>query len=902
MDQLDPKDSTSIRKWAELEALIYTDWFTDFVSESAQAEIIKKLGEKFTSFLNAQLDELNPADTSMLEKWQQIEVLIHTDWFTTYVSKADQETIIEKLKEKFTQYLKTRADSLDPTDEDMLEDWVKLETLTKSDWFSTYVSEADRAVIIKKLKEKFTAWLKDRLDKLDPKDPNFLEKWIKLQKLTLSDWFDEYVDKPQKAESDMAKDYQQWDKAHTTQVDYSKVNWEEVQWTGDRIKSLFAGPLPGAIDKTGLRPITWVIIAGVPIATGVIIYVATRPDPPAATPDVLTIACPGEGTVNVLANDTGKDLRIISTSQSPYASITDLGGGNLQVQLFLTTPITQFTFSYTIEDKKGRTATADVQVNIVLPQILAVDDDFEGYTGAPFAGNPLINDEGEGLVIISNTIPAGGTFNMGFDGTFTFIPDEGFCENTSFTYVVTDDCGQTATANVSLTILDNEAPEITCPPDMTISCEEPTDPGATGQATVTDNCTANPPTTYVDKYTGVPCNQTLTRTWTATDEAGFTASCDQLILIVDETAPTITCPPNTTIPCEDTPDPMVTGAPEFADNCTLPEDLVLTYEDNFTGSGGSGDMERTWMVVDQCGNASSCVQVISLEDTEAPTITCPPDIQLSCELPPDPGNTGFPEAADNCAAIGEIDIQYEDQLIGSGCLPDILRTWTAKDGAGNTASCEHLIVIEDVTPPVIVCPPNITVDCGQELDLSVTGSAMGIDECGAVTVVYNDDLSGLNGCSGIILRNWVAFDACGNASFCVQTIELTPVDCAFGPNPVLFPSSCGQPNGEILLNIVPPGEYSFTWSDGSTGPGISNLFSGLYEVTITDNLNFCTEILQLFLPEEPPIFVLNTTVDPDICILPGNITLLLNGSGSGFFDILVSGPNSFTVPLSCPGR
>ncbi|MCB9284180.1 MAG: hypothetical protein H6563_08925 [Lewinellaceae bacterium] len=902
LDQLDPKDTSMIRKWSELEVLILSDWFTTYVSESDQTTIIKKLSEKFTSYLNEQLEQLNPADTSMLVKWQQTEILILSDWFTTYVSESDQTTIIRKLSEKFTQFMKTQAGNLDPADEGMLKKWAQLETLTHSDWFEKYISEADRQEIIKKLKVKFTAWLKEQISKLDPKDPKFLEKWMKLEKLTLSDWFDEYVDKPKKAGDDLSKEYQQWGKANTEPVDYSQVQWQEVQWTGERIKVLFGGPLPAVVDKTGLSPVTWTIIAGVPIATGIIVYVLTRPDPAAASPDVLTIACPGEGTVNVLANDVGKDLKITSVSQSPYAAITDAGNGNLFVELFLTEPITQFSFSYTIEDRKGRSSTADVLVNVTLPPINAVDDVFEGYTSTPLAGNPLINDIGEGLVVLDNTIPQGGAFNMGFDGTFTFVPDGGFCDNTSFSYTVLDECGQTASANVSINLQDTEAPAVTCPPDLTVSCENPTDPGATGQATATDNCTLNPTLTYVDEYSGVPCNQVLTRTWTATDEVGLSASCVQVVTIVDETAPAVTCPPDSSIPCEDMPDPTVTGGPEYTDNCTLTIDLVVIFEDQFTGTGGSGDLERTWKVVDQCGNMGSCIQVIKLVDEEAPVITCPPDIQITCELPPDPGTTGYPEVSDNCAATAEIEVQFEDVFLGSGCLPDIQRTWTAKDGAGNVASCEHLIVIEDMSPPMVICPPDITVDCGQQLDLNVCGMAVGIDDCGGVTLVYTDDQSGLSGCSGVVIRNWVAFDDCGNAAFCTQTITIVPVDCAFEPNINLLPSTCGQPNGEIALSMNPSGEYSFTWSDGTAGPVISNLFSGLYAVTITDEINFCTEVVQIFLPEAPPVFVLNTTVDPDLCIIPGNITLLLDNSGSGLFNIFVTGPNSFSIPPQPPGE
>ncbi|MDV7393054.1 hypothetical protein RZS08_16905, partial [Arthrospira platensis SPKY1] len=117
------------------EVLVHTAWFSTYVSEADQKEIVKKLGEKFTQYLITQADRLNPADSTMIEDWRKIEVLVLSDWFTTYVSKADQEIIKRKLKEKFTAYMKTQADQLDPSDEGMLDDWVKLEKLTHSDWF-----------------------------------------------------------------------------------------------------------------------------------------------------------------------------------------------------------------------------------------------------------------------------------------------------------------------------------------------------------------------------------------------------------------------------------------------------------------------------------------------------------------------------------------------------------------------------------------------------------------------------------------------------------------------------------------------------------------------------------------------------------------------------------------------
>ena len=69
-------------------------------------------------------------------------------------------------------------------------------------------------------------------------------------------------------------------------------------------------------------------------------------------------------------------------------------------------------------------------------------------------------------------------------------------------------------------------PVITCPGDVFAVCE---DIGDTGEATATDNCDPNPEIGYSDETVSGLNGWTTTRTWTATDDCGNTASCEQII-------------------------------------------------------------------------------------------------------------------------------------------------------------------------------------------------------------------------------------------------------------------------------------------------------------------------------------------------------------------------------------
>lgn len=181
---------------------------------------------------------------------------------------------------------------------------------------------------------------------------------------------------------------------------------------------------------------------------------------------------------------------------------------------------------------------------------------------------------------------------------------------TMVTCKATDQLGNTATCTFTVTVNDNEKPVITCPAQITVSCEAPTTPNAVGFATATDNCGLNP-FTHVDATVNGSCTHeyTINRTWTAHDTHGNTSSCVHVIKVEDKKPPTITCPVNVTVTCDTTA--AATGLATAVDNC----DPVLDFSRFDTHANGDCDwfciVERTFQAKDDCRNTSTCVQIIT---------------------------------------------------------------------------------------------------------------------------------------------------------------------------------------------------------------------------------------------------------------------------------------------------
>ena len=338
----------------------------------------------------------------------------------------------------------------------------------------------------------------------------------------------------------------------------------------------------------------------------------------------------------------------------------------------------------------------------------------------------------------------------------------------------TDDCGNFIEENVSFTIEDTTPPDITCAADIIVECTDPTDPANTGMSSAMDNC-GSVTITSSDVSTPGACTAeyVIVRTWTAQDECGLTSTCEQTITVDDSTPPAVVCPANTAVECSDDKTSGANGVATATDNCDPAP--VITESDNIVPGlcADAYTIERTWTATDECGNASSCIQEITVDDTTDPVITCAANTTIECDESTDPANTGSSTATDNCDM--DVTMSYSDASIPGACPQEetITRTWTATDNCGNTATCEQTIEIEDTTPPVFTTP---AMDEVIECDLATNGAnltawlssfagAAATDNCGSVTLT-TVGLTPAPGCGNTIVYTVTirATDQCGNFS------------------------------------------------------------------------------------------------------------------------------------------
>ena len=285
--------------------------------------------------------------------------------------------------------------------------------------------------------------------------------------------------------------------------------------------------------------------------------------------------------------------------------------------------------------------------------------------------------------------------------------------------------------------------------------------------------------------------------------------CWTSVLIEDKAGPAIVCPSDDYIDCDEVAAYMATP-PAFPATATDCSDFVITYEDDDTNLDLciASSFDRIWTATDDCGNSSTCVQVINVTPNPRPAIVWPLDLTLPCPesidgLDPDDlearygannpySNPSLP-TNDYC---GQISFSYDDDVFYT-CLPatyafKIRRIWEALDWCDQTWSAvdTQYIIVQDDIAPMVTCPADVTIgttssDCEATLPVSPITVTDNCDpNAGVVAVYYYNRFGNLIGTytgsastlpivsPGEYTAVYQIEDACGNQVACNQNITV----------------------------------------------------------------------------------------------------------------------------------
>jgi HYR domain len=448
---------------------------------------------------------------------------------------------------------------------------------------------------------------------------------------------------------------------------------------------------------------------------------------------------------------------------------------------------------------------------------------------------------------------------------------------TTVTYVVTDDSNNSTSCRFTVDVQDTELPDIICPAPMTVTaasnCTATLTAGSIDPSP-TDNCPNTTLQYSLNGTTWLPVPAPLTYTtgtrsiyYRVTDGAGRQSSCSFTLTVVDNTAPTLTCP---------TPTPLNTASgvctqtytitDPITDNC--PGSTWSAAFSNPVNSGVSsigpindgsnsgvvtfplGTTTVTLTATDGTNAASSCTFNVVVSDIQRPTLLCrgplltAPVTQCSTIVTPTILDMRPFTLTDNCPAGLTIRANLSGATTSLGdelrpltdaannwtfCVGTTNVTYTATDASGNSSTCAFSVVLREPTPPTFAfCPPNLTLATDPGLCTHNNTSnfiAMGADNCDfGFTTSYT--------ITGATTRRGTTGDASGVFNKGVSTITYRVVDASGNTTaPCITVVTINDNQAPVITCPTTPQVYT-------TRPGFCSALATGTAPTITENCSY----------------------------------------------------------------
>jgi len=284
------------------------------------------------------------------------------------------------------------------------------------------------------------------------------------------------------------------------------------------------------------------------------------------------------------------------------------------------------------------TLTDQCSNTIVHVQTIQVEDNISPVIDCP--GDVTVSCE-SGLplpdimsVVVSNNC---GTYVVTHEGTTNLTNFE--CGGDVVrTYLVTDECNNTASCAQIISILPSSQAQFVNPPsNAVLACSDAaifqaTDLEYTNQSS--GDCLIEGTVTGIVTGSVAACGGSLVQTWTFTDDCGRVISHTQTLTIEPTIEPQwISAPQDITITCDQATSflPLTLQYSNgLSGICGIEGSVVGVVTGSYNECGGS--LTQTWTFTDVCNRIITHTQNIAVEAAPKPDwINTPPDITISCD-------------------------------------------------------------------------------------------------------------------------------------------------------------------------------------------------------------------------------------------------------------------------------
>ncbi len=192
--------------------------------------------------------------------------------------------------------------------------------------------------------------------------------------------------------------------------------------------------------------------------------------------------------------------------------------------------------------------------------------------------------------------------------------------------------------------------------------------------------------------------------------------------------------------------------------------------------------------------------------------------------------TPIPVFNDNCGIVS-VSSNHPSSEFEVG---ETIVTWTVTDIHGNITNADQIITINENTNPVVICPSDIEITTTSSVGEIYLYDVTATDNCGVTNLIQTSGLaSGSQFPNGATTNTWTATDASGNTGTCTFTVTVINV------------TSLGE-SGETAVNLYPNPASDVVYAEMPEGFEGTNVSLYNAEGALVRSYGACNEKLAEF--------------------------------------------------------
>ncbi|HEY94672.1 MAG TPA: hypothetical protein G4O15_07010 [Dehalococcoidia bacterium] len=226
IDEIDPSEEGALKELFDLQAVQATEEYDKHTDPATKKYKEEQMTEKLSDWVRNRMDEIDPSKADNLKFFFWMQAIQATEKYEQHCDAETQEYKHEQMGEKFNEWVRNRMDEIDPDNADDLKYFFWMQTIQGTEKYEEYTTSDTHNYKEEMMGEKLNEWVRNRVDELDPNDPDFMDNLEKLRLIQYTEKYEKFV----------------------TEETHAYKTYHVKQKLGDYITNLVNALLPGTPD------------------------------------------------------------------------------------------------------------------------------------------------------------------------------------------------------------------------------------------------------------------------------------------------------------------------------------------------------------------------------------------------------------------------------------------------------------------------------------------------------------------------------------------------------------------------------------------------------------------------------------------------------------------------------